>query len=641
MENAVNGVAPGAQDAGTEREPRSGADGEPAAAAPWVSRALPGAVPVERLRWRCVPEELGLTSLADVPPLEGMIGQDRAVDAIELGLDLAAPGYNVYVAGPTGTGRTTTVRHHVTRAAAGLPAGQDVCYAHNFAAPPQPIALLLPAGQGPALADDLDQFIASCRRDVPRIFESEQYEQRRAAVVQKLQAQREALFEALRTRAAQVGFIIKITPTGVVTFPFHVPGKPLTAEEFDLLTAQEKAEIKTKGQELDREIEEALHTIRRLEREAAEQLQAHDREAVLFSVGHALDALRAKYAALPRVLAHLEAIQTDLVANLDDFRERGGASQADGDDGSPLLGRPPAYERYRANVLVSHTADSGAPVVFEPNPTYYNLLGRVDYRATIGAMFTDFTLIRAGALHRANGGSLVLKARDALLNPFAWDALKRALRDGEIRMENLGEQYSAFPSAVLKPEPIPLRVKVVLIGDVYTYLLLYHLDDDFRKLFKVKAQFAPDMDRTPESVRAYAAFVRRQVGEHGLPEFDVEAVARVVEHAARLAEHQQRLATRFNAVVDLLLEAAHCARREGAETVGAAHVERALAAQERRAGQAEDDVHRLIREGTVAIQTRGWVVGQVNGLSVVAQVHHLPHHPPASPRGPAWGRRAW
>jgi predicted ATP-dependent protease len=307
----------------------------------------------------------------------------------------------------------------------------------------------------------------------------DQYQRRRADLAQRLGEQREAQFAEVRALAAQLGFAVEFTPMGVATVPLLEPGKPLTPEAFELLPDPKKADIRARGQELARRTEEVLHVVRRLEREAHDQVHALDREVVSFAVGHLLDALRTKYAEFHAVSEHLDSVQADLVANLEEFR----ATEPESLPSSPMpaFAVERAYNRYGANVLVTSTPGAGAPVVLESNPTYYNLLGRVDYRATVGAMHTDFQLIRPGALHRANGGYLVLQARDVLLSPFAWHALKRALRDGELRIENLGEQFSAFPTATLKPEPIALNVKVVLIGDLQTYMLLYGLDPDFQR----------------------------------------------------------------------------------------------------------------------------------------------------------------
>jgi predicted ATP-dependent protease len=568
-------------------------------------------LPAEALRWRCDPAQLGFETTDDVPPIDGMVGQARGVGAIAFGLGMACPGYNVYVAGPAGSGRTTTVRRQVEQAAAQRPAPPDWCYLHNFLDPYQPVALQLPPGRGPELARDVDELIAGCHREIPRVLESDQYQQKRAALLQSLDSQRQAYFQELRALAEQLGFSLEFTPSGIVSTPLLAPGRPVSPEAFELLPPEKQAELRAKSQQLERKVSEVMLGVHHLEREAHEQFYRLEREAVGFAVGHWFDGLRTKYVDQPRVVDHLNRVQADLLDHLAEFRGTAPPSES-----STLLPRISADDQYRVNVLVTRTPEGHAPVVFEPNPTYYNLVGRIDYRAGLAAMHTDFSLIKPGALHQANGGFLVLRARDLLGSPFAWDALKRALRHGEIRLENLGEQFSAFPTATLKPEPIPLQVKVVLVGDLTTFLLLYRLDEDFPELFKVKAQFGPAMDRSAESIRAYAAFVSQQVHAHGLLPFDQTAVARVIEHAARLVEHQARLATHFSAVADLVVEADHWARADGADRVEAAHVDRALAEQDQRSNLLEEEVQRLIDEGTIAIDTHAQVVGQVNGLAM-------------------------
>jgi predicted ATP-dependent protease len=532
---------------------------------------------------------------------------------VSLGLALDTSDFHVFVAGPTGSGRTTTVRALVAHAAGGSPAAPDWCYLHNFDQPSQPIAVRLPAGRGPELAHDLDELVADVRREIPRVFEGEQYRQRQAEIARQLTKQRDALFDQVRAMAEQLGFAVELTPTGVITVPLLEPGKPVTEEAFRLLPDEKQAELRNKMHEIARRTEDVLLAVRDLQRDSRERLRALDREVVGFAVGHLLDALRTKYVEVFAVIEHLEALQADLVAHLDEFR----STEGEREDAPTLpFMTGPAYDRYRVNVLVTSDPSHGAPMVFEPNPTYYNLLGRIDYRASIAAMVTDFRLIRPGALHRANGGYLVLQARDVLLSPFAWDGLKRALREGELCIENLGEQFSAFPSATLKPVPVPLHVKVVLIGDLLTYTLLNLLDPGFPRLFKIKAEFGPDMQRSPEAMRAYAAFISGQVQARGLLPFGADAVARVIEHGARLAEHQERLATRFQTISNLLVESGYLASQSGAEHVQAQHVEQALAAQEHRLNLYEERLQRQIAEGTVDIDTQGLVIGQINGLSV-------------------------
>jgi predicted ATP-dependent protease len=572
------------------------------------------ALPVERLRWTCDPAELAFESTNELPPLDGTIGQERGVEAIAFGLAVEREGFNVFVAGPAGSGRTTSVRALVKRTAVSRPYAPDWCYLHNFDDPSQPVAVRLPGGRGPELAHDLDELIASCRREIPRVFEGEQYQQRRAAVGHQLQEQRDQIVDQARKQARQLGFDLQMSQMGIATIPLLEPGKPLTPEAFELLPDTKKAEIRANSQAVSSVAEEMLVVVRRIERESHEQLQALDREAMGFAVGHLLDSLRSKYGDMQTIIQHLDNIQSDLMAHVDEFR----ASEPESAEAAAAAQlRERRFDRYRANALVCNKPTDGAPIVIEPNPTYYNLLGRMDYRAAPGGMQTDFRLIRPGALHRANGGYLVLHARDVLASPFAWDALKRALRDRELRIENLGEQVSAVPSASLKPMPIPLSVKVILIGDAQTYMLLYGLDPDFQRLFKVKAQFAPFMDRTPETIRSYAAFVSTQVRECGLLPFARDAVARVVEHGARLAEHQDRLATRFGIIEHLLVEADHLARRSGVTQVRDLDIQAALAAQKHRLSLTEEQLQREIDEGTIAIDTHADVVGQVNGLSVM------------------------
>ena len=593
-----------------------------ATAAPTDSIAgVPAPLPVSRLRWRCDPSALGFTTTDEVAPLAATVGQDRGVAAIQMGLGVQTPDYNLYVAGPSGTGRTTTIRRQVQQLASQLPPAADWVYVHNFAAPAQPRAIPLPAGQGPDVARDVDELVAACRREIPRVFDSEEHERQRDAVVKRLHDRRDLLLEALRHTGEELGFSVALTPTGIVTRPLLKPGQPMDQDTFEVLPDEQKSALRTRSQALEQKVEDVLRALRRLEREVQDQLRALDREAVTFAVGHMLDDLRCKYASSAPLLEYLDGLQADLIEHLDELRGHGG------NELSQLLGQRPSYEQYHINVLVTHDPANGAPAVFEPNPTYYNLVGRIDYRATMGAFYTDTSLIRAGALHRANGGVLVMEARDVLLNPFSWDALKRALRDGEVRMENLGEQLSAFPTATLKPQPVPLRVKVVLVGDLLTYMLLYRLDEDFRKLFKVKAQFGPTMERTDEAVRAYAAFVSAQAHSRALLPFGSDAVAAVIEQAARLAEDQELLSTSFDALVEVLVEADYWARDAGATTVGAAHVTRALAAQEHRAGLLEDEIQRLIRQSTIAIDTTSQVVGQVNGLTIVDVGDYAFAHP--------------
>ncbi len=570
-------------------------------------------VPVDDLYRRCDPEQLSFETTADVPPLDGTVGQDRALSALNFGLDIGAGGYNLFVAGPTGTGRNSTLRATVRRIAAGRPLPPDWCYVFNFREPRQPSVVSLPAGRGRALARDMDEFIAACRREIPRHFESEAYSERREELAKEVQTGREEVFGEVEKEARGRGFTINVTPMGIATVPLKEDGQPMSREEFAELPEEARRGLQDRGEELQSLVSQAMTQTRRLEKEANARLEQLDKAVALFAVTPLLNELRQEYLDIPKAVEYLEQVQDDIVEHLDLFRT------TEQEAGPLALLRPPAEEmlsRYKVNVVVSQDGEDGAPVVVEDNPTYYNLFGRVDYRSQLGAVTTDHTMIKAGALQRANGGYLVLQALDVVTSPFAWETLKRALRCREVRIENLGEQYSAIPVATLNPQPIPLDVKVVLVGSPYVNRILHQVDEDFRKLFRVKADFTIEMDRSPDCVGLYAGFISSRVGQEGLRPFDRSAVARVIEYGSRLAEHQGKLSTRFIEIADLLTEADFWAGKDGGDLVRAPHVERAIEEKVYRSNLLEERVQELIEEGTILIDTEQGVVGQVNGISI-------------------------
>jgi lon-related putative ATP-dependent protease len=561
----------------------------------------------------CDPDTLGFETTAEVPPLDGTVGQDRALQSIEFGLEIAGDGYNLFVAGPTGTGRNSTLRAVVRRLAAGRPSPPDWCYVHNFEDPRRPHVMTLPAGRGHQLQRHMEALIERCRREIPRAFESEVVLKRREELMQDLQAQRDQAFQAVEQEAGQRGFAVSVAPMGVATIPLKPDGQPMTREEFAQLPEEERRALQERGEGLQSLISQAMLQARRLERQAQERLEELDRAVALFAITPFLNEVRQEYMDIPKAVEYLEQVQDDIVEHLELFR----GPQAE----QPALAmfRPPVedfFVRYRVNVIVSHEGEQGAPVVLEENPTYYNLFGRVDYRSQLGMMTTDHTMIKAGAVHRANGGYLILQALDALTSPFVWETLKRTVRCHEARIENLGEQFSAIPVATLNPQPIPLDVKVVLVGSPRTHFLLRVLDEDFRKLFRVKADFNIDMERTKDCIGLYTGFISSRVASEGLRPFDKTAVARVVEFGSRLADHQGKLSTRFTDIADLLAEADFWAARSGAGIVRAEHVEQAIDQKIYRSNLIEERLQELIEEGTILIDTDGEVVGQVNGISI-------------------------
>src|SRR5499426_3655875 len=577
-------------------------------------------VPPERLRWYCDPAELPFETTERLQPQDGAIGQERGIAALEFGLEMESPGFNLFVAGPPGTGRMTAARTYAERRAAKRPVPDDWLYVYNFERPDHPLSLRLPAGAGAQFRDDMAELVKAVREQARRAFESREYRNLREEIHRKLEERRRHIIEGLSQRARKRGFAVPLAP--------DAGDRPMSSEEVELLPEEERARLRERGEEFSPAIGEILDQIRRLEREAHEVIVEQDREVARNAIAPLVHDCQNKYREQPRVVDYLNWVQEDLIAHTEAIRAEVGDEEEAGEKPQQSnvslesivteFDHEPIWDRYAVNVLVeSEPEAAGAPVVFEPNPTYYNLLGRIEYRALFGAMITDFRMIKAGALHRANGGFLLLNAIDVLSNPFAWDALKRQLRTGQIRIENIGEQFTPAPMATLQPEPIPLKLKTLMIGPPLCYYLLYFLDEDFPKLFRVRADFDTEMARTDEHLARYAAFVRSHVQELGLLHFHRDAVAKVAEYGARLTEHQGKLSARPRKVSDLVAEASYWASVDRQPYVRARHVARAMSERIYRSNLIEEKIRELITEGTIFIDTTGAREGQVNGLSVL------------------------
>lgn len=572
----------------------------------------------EQLRRRLDPNSLPFNSTAEVAPLTGTIGQPRAVDAIEFGLEIDTRGYNLFLSGSPGSGRESTVLDYLSDLATKHPTPPDWIYVHNFVDPDQPHAIDLPAGQGARFALEMNDFVVAAQREIPRAFESEEYARRRGAALASFAQQRDAILNQLQQFAQARSFSLEMTPTGIVTVPVS-DGKPIDAEAFEKLSEEQKKQITTHGQEVQAELANALRNLREIEKQAGQRASELDREIATFVVGPFLDELRERYSLLPKVIAYLNEVQNDIPQHLHDFPLAAGEPPQQTLPAAQIQAqqREEHLARYRVNVLIDNSQTRGAPVIFEHNPTYYNLVGRIDYRAALGAMLTDFNQIKAGALHRANGGFLVLHVTEVLRSPFSWDALKRSLISHEIQIENLGEQMSVLPTARLRPEPVPLKLKVVLIGLPNVYQTLLALDEDFQELFKVRADFAPDMVWSDEHIQKYAAFISRKVRESQLRHFDRGAVARVVEYGARMLEDQRKLSTRLLDIANVITEASYWARRSGHDPVMAEDVITAINKSIYRSNLIEERTREMIDNGTIMIDTTSDIVGQINGLSVL------------------------
>jgi lon-related putative ATP-dependent protease len=572
----------------------------------------------DRLRRRLDPKDLGFASTREVIALEGPLDQERAMEALRFGIGIRSRGYNLFVTGLTGSGRTSMVRAFLEREAATRPAPDDWVQIHSFEHADRPAALRLPAGRGRRLEEDMESFIGQARQQIARAFETERYAERRQRLGHEIADKREPILAELDAFARERSFGVEVTQGGVIAVPL-AQGRPMTPEQIAALSENDRRDLDTRGGEVQAEVGLIMRRLGQLEREGAAMLVELDREIARFAIEPLLHGLREKYADQPGVLAHLDVIARDIPDHLPDFRGTGG-----GEPSSPIEAALTVdhTDRYRVNVLVDNSSRAGVPVEVETNPTYYNLTGRVEYRATFGTMVTDFRQIKPGALHRANGGFLILDAADVLANPFSWAALMRALSTRQVRIENLGEQYSPVPTSSLSPAPVALDLKVVLVGSPVLYQLLFKLDEEFRELFKVRVDFAPEVPWTEGSVAELAAFIRRCVNEKALRHFSAEAVARVIEEAARWRESQRKLSTRLRDIDDLVTESSFWAGDAGHEDVLAEDVRRGIEAKARRSSLTEERLRELIAEGTIRVAVDGSEVGQLNGLSVIELGDH-------------------
>ena len=572
-------------------------------------------VPAERLRRICDPSSLGFRTTEGLKPVEGIIGQARAIRALQFGLAIQEHGFNIYVAGLPGTGRTTAVKAFLEELARQKEVPTDWCYVHHFKDPYFPKAMKLPPGKGKVLQEDMRKLVEEARREIPRVFEKEDYTMRRERIGDGLRKKREALFTRLGERAQEKGFLIQSSQVGLLIIPV-VDGNPMSDQDFMALPPERKEEILKKRSVVEEELKAATKELKAAEKEANEELQNLDREVALFAVGYLLNDLKERYEDLPQVLNYLKEVQEDILENIGQFR---GGGEGSSEMLLPMARlRELAFRKYQVNVVVDNSGMTGAPVVMEFNPTYNNLFGRIEKESEFGALVTDFTMIRAGSLHRANGGYLVVQVEELLRNIFSWDGLKRSIRNREIAIEEAGERLGFIATKSLSPKPIPLETKVILIGNPALYHLLFAYDEDFNELFKVKADFDTRMDWTEENIKTYAASLWSLCCRERLRHMDAGAVAKVIEHSSRLAEDQEKLSTRFIEISDIMREANHYASSAGSSLVTRGEVEKAIEERIYRSNLIQERINDLIAKGVFCIDTEGEVVGQVNGLAVIS-----------------------
>lgn len=579
---------------------------------------LPRELTSEQCRWRCDASQFDFGTTQELPAEIVPIGQQRAMNALDFGADIQSEGYNIFALGPPGTGRTSLVLEMLQRKADEMPAPSDCCYVYNFDDPRCPRALELPAGMGATLLDDLHELIEDVDREITRSFDGDEYSERRDELLREFREARNKELQAFEREVQEAGLAIGRGPAGLIVAPAK-DGEVMSPQEYQQLPQEEREALDQRRQEMQEKLDEIMRRGQRAEKQARQKVAELDREVALYAIGGLVKDLQEKYAEIEQVVEHLNQVRDDIIANVDAFREEADEPAAEqlAVPQRMLEGPHRPHDRYRVNVVWSHKEGEGAPVVFETNPTIENLTGDVEHVAYMGALVTDFTMVKPGALHRANGGYLVLEALSVLTKPYAWEALKRALKSAQVCPESIREHLRLVSTVTLQPEPIALNVKVVLIGSPLLYYLLHEHDEDFRKLFKVKSDFGVQMDRSAETVEEYGRFVGARCHQEGLTHFTPDGVAAVVEYGARLAEDHEKLSTRFLEVADLVREAAFWCSKEGADLVGAGHVQRALKESIQRSNRIEERLLEMIEEGTLLIDTKGKVLGQVNGISLL------------------------
>jgi lon-related putative ATP-dependent protease len=563
----------------------------------------------------CDPDIFPFNTTENLLGFRETIGQERAMDAIDFGLSLNNIGYNIFVLGEYGTGKMTTIKSFLSQKALKEPVPPDWCYVYNFKDPDVPIAISLEPGIAVVFQKDMEELVKILRVEIPKVFESKEYEKQKNKIIEESQKKQRGIFVSLEEEAQQKGFSVRKTISGLIIVPVKKTGEPLTEEEYELIDEKTKKKIDEMGRTLQEKLNDVVRLIRENEKEVKEALRRLEKEAALSAVGHLIDELKNKYMKYEKITVYLEDVKEDILEHLDDFK-----GQEEQSPQLPLMKLPktePTFTRYEVNVLVNNKDCTGAPSIFESNPTYYNLFGRIEHKIQYGLALTDFSMIKGGSLHKANGGYIVINALDLLRNLFAYDALKRAIRNQELKIEDVWEQYRLISTTTLKPEPIPLNIKVILVGNPYLYYLLYILDEDYRELFKVKADFENRMNRTDHNIQRYAFFISAICKEEKLLPFDRTGVARIVEAGSRLAENQNKLSLKFSDIADIIRESSYWASKSDSNIVNSEHVQKAIDEKVFRSNRIEERLREMILDGTIIVDTSGEKAGQVNGLAVI------------------------
>lgn len=576
-------------------------------------------LPASALRRECDPSMFDFDNTSQIKPSREVIGQRRAVEATEFGLAIDLDGYNIYMAGESGQGKTRYAMECAQKAARLMPVPDDWCYVYNFEDSNRPKAINLPAGLGRVFKKDMGELVRIIEHEIVKAFKGDEYEAERARIIKRFRDKKDELVMKLSQEAQERGFRIKMAGSGIYFMPL-MDGEPLSEENFKQLDEDVKIELSKSSEELQEQTNDIIRKIREIDTDAEEAIKKWENQIALYTVGIHIDDLKEKYRLYPEVAEYLNEVRSDILENIDSL-----VRSDFGDDQQSILLQIMArrgiednpYHRYRVNLLVDNSHLKGAPVVVDYNPTYYNLMGRCEYENEFGTMTTDYTMIKPGLFHQANGGFLILQINDVLSNPQSFAAIKRTLKTRQIVIENIKEQMGLVAVSALKPEPIPINVKIILVGSSEMYQFLYNYDRDFKKYFKIKAEFDEQMDWNHDNIIKLTRYISAFCSKEGVPHFDRTGVAEVVNYCSWLVQDQTKLTTRFSQIVNILGEAGTWARVEKSKLVSARHVKKAVMERMKRSSKYDELLLELVRDGTIMIDTDGWVIGQINGLAVI------------------------
>ncbi|HKJ45599.1 MAG TPA: ATP-binding protein [Balneolales bacterium] len=561
----------------------------------------------------------------DLEELHSFIGQDRVIDAVRFGIKMKKDGYNIFALGPDETDKKNLIRHYLRQSALHDDDVGDWCYINNFKEHHKPKILRLPAGKGVELRDTMSKLIDDLPSILTTAFESEEYQNRKQVIDEQNKDEENELFSQISEKAQDKGFALLRTPAGFTFAPLK-DDEVMSPEDIQKISDDEREEMERVVEELQKDLQRVLRQMPGRQRGMREQKRELNKEIALYTIKDIFDDVRKRFTEIAEVQEFLDDVQNDIVENVKDIigsQQAGGGllsyiqGQQSMDTGNYPPDEHPVLIRYRINVLVNNSELKGAPVIYEDNPTYKNLIGRIEYRAQLGALMTDFNLIKAGALHRANNGYLIVDARKVLMEPFAWEGLKRVLKSGKLRIESPGESYGLISTVSLEPEPVEINVKVILLGERFLYYLLCTYDPDFKDLFKVEADFNDEMDRNTKNQLLYAQMIADMVKEYNLLPMDKAAVARVIEHSSRLVNDKEKISIQTHNIHDLLRESNHWAEDNKHEKIQSEDVQKAIDQQKYRSGRIKDIVQETIRRNTIFVDTSGEKTGQINGLSVL------------------------